>query len=81
MCQFIEHSASNAGMPTDPHSPESNSSYLARQILLMYLMHSQQVDWLRHDQINIFVSNFNVDTVDTAKTHLYSLKFKSELVK
>ena len=44
-------------------------------------MHSQQVDWLRHDQINIFVSNFNVDTVDTAKTHLYSVKFKSELVK
>ena len=28
-----------------------------------------------------FVSNFNVDTVDTAKTCLYSVKFKSELVK
>ena len=26
-------------------------------------------------------SNFNVDTVDTAKTRLYSEKFKSELVK
>ena len=25
-----EHSASNAGVPTDSHSPESNSSYLAR---------------------------------------------------
>ena len=28
-----------------------------------------------------FVSNFNVDTVSTAKTRLYSVKFKSELVK
>ena len=26
-------------------------------------------------------SNFNVNTVDTAKTRLYSEKFKSELVK
>ena len=44
-------------------------------------MHSQQVDWFRHNQINIFVSNFNVDTVNTAKTRLYSVKFKSQLVK
>ena len=28
-CANSEHSASNAGVPTDPHSPESNSSYLA----------------------------------------------------
>ena len=45
-------------------------------------MHSQQVDWFRHDQIRSdkykFVSNFNVDTVDTAKTNLYSVKFKSD---
>ena len=44
-------------------------------------MHSQQVDWFRHDQINIFVSNFNVNTVNTTKTRLYSVKFKSKLVK
>ena len=29
-CANSEHSALNAGVPTDPHSPESNSSYLAR---------------------------------------------------
>ena len=29
-CANLEHSAINAGVPTDPHSPESNSSYLAR---------------------------------------------------
>ena len=29
-CANLEHSALNAGVPTDPHSPESNSSYLAR---------------------------------------------------
>ena len=28
-CADLEHSALNAGVPTDPHSPESNSSYLA----------------------------------------------------
>ena len=28
-CANSEHSALNAGVPTDPHSPESNSSYLA----------------------------------------------------
>ena len=28
-----------------------------------------------------FVSNFNVDAVNTAKIRLYSVKFKSELVK
>ena len=27
-CANSEHSALNAGVPTDPHSPESNSSYL-----------------------------------------------------
>ena len=29
-CANSEHSALNTGVPTDPHSPESNSSYLAR---------------------------------------------------
>ena len=29
-CANSEHSALNAGVPTDPHSPEFNSSYLAR---------------------------------------------------
>ena len=29
-CANLEHSALNAGVPTDPHSPESNSSYLAQ---------------------------------------------------
>ena len=29
-CANSEHSALNAGVPTDPHSPVSNSSYLAR---------------------------------------------------
>ena len=29
-CANLEHSALNAGVPTDIHSPESNSSYLAR---------------------------------------------------
>ena len=29
-CANSEHSALNAGSPTDPHSPESNSSYLAQ---------------------------------------------------
>ena len=28
-CANSEHSALNAGVPTDPHSPESNSLYLA----------------------------------------------------
>ena len=28
-CANWEHSALNAGVPTDPHSTESNSSYLA----------------------------------------------------
>ena len=29
-CANSEHSASNSGLPTDPHSPESNSLYLAQ---------------------------------------------------
>ena len=29
-CANSEHSALNAGVPTDPHSPESNSLYLAQ---------------------------------------------------
>ena len=28
-CANSEHSALNAGVPTEPHSPESNSLYLA----------------------------------------------------
>ena len=41
----------------------------------MCLLHSQQVDWFRHDQIRSdkykCVSNFNVNTVDTAK-HVFT---------
>ena len=33
------------------------------------------------DTVNSLKCHFNVDTVDTAKTRLYSVKFKSELVK
>ena len=53
-------------------------------VLLVCLLHSHQVDWFGHDgyTLNILIEcNFNVDTVDTAKTRLYSVKFKSELVK
>ena len=48
----------------------------------MCLMHSHQVDWLRHDQIrysNINLSNFNVEDVEDAKTRLISLKSRSKL--
>ena len=33
------------------------------------------------DTVNSLKCNLNVDTVDTAKTRLYSVKFKTELVK
>ena len=36
-CANLEHSALNAGMPADPHSPESNSLYLAQIWSIMEL--------------------------------------------
>ena len=46
-------SSSNAGVPGDPNSPESNCSYLALifvvVVLLLCLLHSHQVDWFGHD--------------------------------
>ena len=88
-CANSEHSASNAGVPTDPHSPESNSSYLAQiwPIRELYslcasctVIKKTCLGMIRSDKYQ-FVSNFNVDTVNTAKTCLYSVKFKSELGK
>ena len=77
-CANSEHSASNAAVPTDPHSPESNSSYLARiwsikgVVLLVCLMHSQQVDWFRHDQIRSDKYQFVMSIQSIQPKHVFT---------
>ena len=86
-CANSEHSALNAGVPTDPHSPESNSSYLAwiRSIKELYslcasctVIKKTGLGMIRSDTVNINLSNFNVED---AKTRLISMKSVSELRK
>ena len=77
-CANSEHSASNAGVPTDQHSPESNNSYLARIwsiVLLVYLMHSHQIDRFRHDQIRYKYKFWVISMSETSKMpkHVWSL--------
>ena len=89
-CANFEHSALNAGVPTDPHSPESNSSYLARiwSIMELYslcasctVIKKTGLGMIRSDTVNINLSNFNVEDVEDAKTRLISMKSVSELRK
>ena len=57
--------------------------YLIHQgaVLLVSILHSHQVDWFRHDGLSNFNVISNVKDVKDAKTHLYSMKFKSQLRK
>ena len=87
-CANSEYSALNAGVPTGPHSPESNSSYLARiwSIRELYslcasctVIKKTGLGMIRSDKYKFWVSNFNVGDVGDAKTDLISVKYMSEL--
>ena len=87
-CANSQASASNAGVPGDPNSPESNCSYLALILSVKELYSlcasctvNKKTGLGMTDTVNRLKCNFNVNTVDTAKTRLYSVKFKGELVK
>ena len=74
-CANSEHSALNAGVPTDPHSPESNSSYLAQiwSIGELYslcasckVIKKTSLGMIKSDKYK-FVNNFNVGDIRDAK--------------
>ena len=82
------NSALNAGVPTDPHSPESNSSYLAwiwsiRELCSLCasctVIKKTSLGMIRSDKYKFWVSNFNVRDIGDAKTGLISVKYISEL--
>ena len=75
-CANSEHSALSAGVPTDPHSPESNSSYLAQiwSIRELYslcasytVIKKTGLGMIRSDKYKFWVSNFNVGDIGDAK--------------
>ena len=80
-CANSEHSALNAGVPTDPHSPESNSSYLARiwSIKELYSLCASctviKRDRFRHDQIRYKYKFWVISMSETSKMpkHVWSL--------
>ena len=68
-CANSEYSALNAGVPTDPHSPESNSSYLAqiwsiRELFCLCasctVIKKTGLGMIRSEKYKFWVSNFNV---------------------
>ena len=87
-CANSEHSALNAGVPTDQHSPESNSLYLAwiwsiRDLYSLCasctVIKETSLGMIKSDKYKFWVSNFNVGDIRDAKTGLISVKYMSEL--